>query len=140
MTEVAISSKPVYSIGVVSELLGVNPHTIRAWEKAGVVDPPGRRSGKRFYSDCDLKRLQFVQNLTIAEGLTLPAVTHFLKLYPCWQMDDCPGCMSRTLNAGCSKPCWKESGTYCHVSADENLCTKCQFRHQHDQNKQPPIE
>ena len=108
-TSIILLKKPVYPIGVVADLLGVHPETIRVWERSGVIEPPERRSGKRFYSDEDLKRLQFVQKL-ISEGLNLPAINHYLQLYPCWTMHDCPGCMRRTQNAGCAKPCWREDG------------------------------
>ena len=121
-----MSNRPVYPIGVVSEILEVHPETIRQWEKGGVMEPPQRRSGKRFYSDEDLKRLQFIRKLT-NEGLNLTAIRHYLQLYPCWNMQECPGCMRQTQNAGCAKPCWKEDGTYCLVSSDEALCDGCQL-------------
>ena len=123
-------SRPVYPIGVISELLNVHPETVRAWERAGVVQPPQRRGGKRFYTDGELKRLQFVQGL-VAEGLNVTAIRHYLRLYPCWQMNDCPGCMRQSQNAGCAKPCWRESGTYCQVSSDEDLCANCTLQDQH---------
>ena len=132
MTEEAIQNYPVYTIGVVSDFLGVNPAIIRSWEKSGVIDPPNRRGGKRFYSEYDLKRLRFIQKL-LEEGLTLPAIRHFLQLYPCWEMDDCPECMSRTTSPSCAKPCWKEAGTYCQVSANEDLCAKCVNYRKRDQ-------
>jgi len=46
---------PLYSIGVVSELLDIHPETIRLWERSGIVQPPQRRSGKRFYSERDFQ-------------------------------------------------------------------------------------
>ena len=121
--------RPVYPIGVVAEMLDVTPETIRAWERTEVVHPR-RRSGKRFYSDLDVARLRFIQHL-VGEGLTPSGIRYFLRLYPCWEMDDCPGCMSRTENAGCGKPCWKESGTYCQVSSNEDLCATCEHRAEH---------
>lgn len=121
-----MSDRPVYPIGVVAEMLDVHPETIRQWEKSEVIEPPQRRSGKRFYSDEDLRRLRFIRKLTI-EGLNLPAIRHYLQLYPCWNMHECPGCMRQTQSAGCSKPCWKEEGSYCLVSSDESLCTKCKL-------------
>ncbi len=130
-THVVMQNRPLYSIGVVSELLDVHPETIRVWERYGVVEP-SRRSGKRFYSDNDLKRLQFIQMLT-AEGLNLPAVCHYLRLYPCWQMDGCPGCMHPSKVAACAKPCWKEEGTYCQAYGNENTCLTCEFRKESDQ-------
>lgn len=123
-----MEDRPVYPIGIVSELLNVHPETIRVWEKYGVVHPP-RRNGKRFYSDNDLKRLQFIQKL-IGEGLNLPAISYFLHLYPCWYQKECPVCMYRSKRTGCAKPCWKEEGMYCLVSVNEDLCTSCEYRKQ----------
>ncbi|GAI66979.1 unnamed protein product, partial [marine sediment metagenome] len=53
-----MGNRPVYPIGIVSELLDVHPETIRVWERYGVIHPY-RRNGKRFYSDNDLERLRF---------------------------------------------------------------------------------
>jgi len=117
---------PLFPIGVVSELLNVHPETVRVWERYGVVKPQ-RRSGKRFYSETDLKRLRFIQRL-IAEELNLPAIRHYLRLYPCWQLDGCPACMHRSELAVCAKPCWKEEETYCQVSGDDDTCSNCEFR------------
>ena len=121
-----MSDRPVYPIGVVAEMLDVHPETIRQWEKGDVVGPPQRRSGKRFYSEEDLKRLRFIRKLT-TEGLNLPAIRHYLQLYPCWNMHECPGCMRQTQSSGCAKPCWKEEGTFCLVSSNEDLCDGCQL-------------
>jgi MerR family transcriptional regulator/heat shock protein HspR len=119
-------NRPVYPIGVVAEMLNVHPETVRVWERHGVVRP-GRRSGRRFYSDNDLKRLRFIQRLT-NEGLNLPAIRHYLRLYPCWELEGCPECMHRSQDATCTKPCWKEEGTYCQVSGSDDLCRNCEYR------------
>lgn len=127
-------TRPVYPIGVVAELLNVHPETVRSWERAGVVQPPQRRGGKRFYSESDLERLRFIQKLVI-DGLNLPAIRHYLQLYPCWFAGNCPGCMRRSETFVCGKPCWKEAGTYCHVSPEattEDICQKCEFRNRHN--------
>lgn len=124
-----MQDRPVYPIGVVAEMLDVTPELIRSWERTGVLHPR-RRSGKRFYSELDVERLRFIQNL-VNEGLNAAAIHHFLRLYPCWEMEDCPGCMSQSENAGCGKPCWKVPGTYCQVSSNEDLCARCEIRHQH---------
>jgi len=124
-TPKVMQKRPVYTIGVVSELLSVHPETIRVWERYGVVQPQ-RRSGKRFYSENDLKRLRFIQRL-IEEALNLPAIRHYLRLYPCWQLDGCPACMHRS-ELVCAKPCWKYEGSYCEVSGNEDTCSNCEFR------------
>jgi len=133
-----MSNRPVYPIGIIAELLKVHPETIRVWERNGVIKPK-RRSGKRYYSNNDLKRLQFIQRLA-SQGLNLPAIRHFLQLYPCWGIDDCPGCMKRSHDVSCAKPCWQEEGTYCHVSGDEDSCLNCEFRKQHEQPQVTTID
>jgi len=119
-------NSPVYTIGIVSELLAVHPETLRIWEKRGIVQPR-RRSGKRFYSQNDLKRLQFIKYL-IAENLNLPAIKFYLRFYPCWQFNGCPRCMHSSRLALCGKPCWKEEGAYCLATGDNDMCSKCEFR------------
>ena len=133
-----MSNRPVYPIGIIAELLSVHPETIRVWERNGVIKPK-RRSGKRYYSDNDLKRLHFIQRL-VSQSLNLPAIRHFLQLYPCWQMDDCPGCMKRSYDVSCAKPCWQEENTYCHVSENEDSCLNCKLRKQQEQPKAATID
>ena len=122
---------PAFPIGVVAELLDVHPETIRVWERHGIIKPQ-RRSGRRFYSETDLKRLRFIQRL-MAEGLNLPAIDHYLQLYPCWQRGECPVCMHRSENVGCTKPCWKVDGAYCLVTESENLCVICKYCNKNQQ-------
>ena len=134
-----MSDQPLYTIGIIAELLNVHRETIRAWERSGVIPSPKRRSGKRVYSDNDLKRLQFIHQLT-ENGLNLPAIRYYLQLYPCWQMDDCPGCMKRSYDVSCAKPCWQEENTYCHVSENEDSCLNCKLRKQQEQPKAATID
>jgi len=123
-----IRNQPLYSIGVVSELLEVHPETIRTWERAGVTQLPQRRGGKRLYSDIDLKRLEFVHKL-VGEGLTLPAIRYHLRLYPCWEVDDCTGSICRSSQSSFAKPCWREATDFCQAPSNEDLCTKCKIRY-----------
>ena len=119
-------NQPLFPIGIAAELLDVHPETIRVWERSGVIKPL-RRSGRRYYSDEDLKRLRFIKKL-IDEHLNLPAVRHHLRFYPCWQTEDCPACAHRSVLAGCLKPCWREEGTYCQVNGNEDACLNCELR------------
>jgi len=123
-----MQNRPLYPIGVVSELLNVHPETVRVWERYDVVQPQ-RRSNRRFYSENDLKRLRFVQMLR-EKGLNKAAISHYITLYPCWEHGNCPPCMRRSENNHCGKPCWKEEGTYCISSNNETLCSNCRFSEQ----------
>ena len=120
----ALQDYPLYTIGVVSELLGVHPETIRVWERHGVVQPPQRRSGKRFYSEKDFKRLQFTRKL-VREGLSIRAILYYLRLYPCWKTADCSSCIHNSDQISSPKLCWQEDGTYCRVANIKDPCTNC---------------
>ena len=124
-----MNSTPVFPISIVSESLHVHPETLRVWERYGIIKPQ-RRSGKRFYSETDLRRLQFIKKL-IEEKLNLPAIRHYLQLYPCWQMEDCPSCMRVSKFVVCAKPCWREEGAYCQVYGNKETCLECEFQKQH---------
>jgi hypothetical protein len=131
--------KPLYTIGVTAELMGVHPETLRVWERHGLLKIP-RRNAQRLYTDDDLKRLSFIRNL-LDKGLNLAGVSYLLTFYPCWLRDHRPKCMRQSIRQGCAKPCWKEDGTFCQVSYDEqNLCERCDYykeslRNESEQNK-----
>lgn len=53
--------RPVYSIGAVARMLGVDVGTLRAWEdRYAVVVPARSQGGQRIYSRDDLEHLRFV--------------------------------------------------------------------------------
>ena len=133
----AFQNHSVYSIGIVAELLGVHTETIRLWERSGIIRPPQRRSGKRYYSEREYKRLQFVHKL-IQEGLTLRALRYHLRLYPCWNTSDCPGCQFNSGELVSPKLCWQEEDTYCQVAGNNDPCATC-YRDAEPLSSQPYV-
>ena len=56
--------KTEYSIQFVSNITGINPHTIRAWEKRySAVVPLRNESGRRVYNEEEVERLQMLHDL-----------------------------------------------------------------------------
>ncbi len=54
----------LYSIQFVSNVTGINPHTIRAWEKRyGATKPVRDKNGRRLYSDSEIHRLDLLNKL-----------------------------------------------------------------------------
>ena len=54
----------LYSIQFVANVTGINPHTIRAWEKRyGVTNPVRDKNGRRLYSDNEIQRLDLLNKL-----------------------------------------------------------------------------
>jgi len=130
----SIQDYPVYSIGIVAELLEINTETIRTWEKTGVIRPPQRRSGKRFYSEKELQRLRFVRNLS-REGLSVRAMIYYLQQYPCWKTINCLGCLHSSNQVVTPKSCWQEDGTFCQVANIRNPCLDCHLEAQEEKRE-----
>lgn len=71
--------KPLYTIGVMSELVGLHPQTLRLYEKKGIIIPH-RRNNQRLYSDRDVERLKLIKKLTEDFGINLAGVKIILQL------------------------------------------------------------
>ena len=104
--------QPLYCISTVAELMDVHPETLRVWERHGLV-MPARRGSWRCYSDADLQRLLFIRHLIDGWGLNLAGVQAYLRLYPCWQNDQCPSLMYTETRLPHAKPCWRRPQGYC---------------------------
>ncbi|MCB9603170.1 MAG: MerR family transcriptional regulator [Sandaracinus sp.] len=62
-----MSDRGEYRIGTVSKLTGVDPHTIRAWERRYQAIVPRRTDGgTRLYGDADVHRLRLLKAVTDA--------------------------------------------------------------------------
>ena len=122
-----MQNRPLYTIGIMANLLGVHPETLRVWERQGLIKAH-RRNGRRLYTEGDLKRLFFIQEL-LDKGLNFAGISKLLSFYPCWLRDDCPSCMRKSNNGSCAKQCWKEKGIYCQVALqDASTCDTCEYR------------
>jgi DNA-binding transcriptional MerR regulator len=77
--DAADPSQGVYGISVVSGLLGTGVQNLRAYERAGLLQPDRTAGGTRLYSPEDVARLRRVQRL-LADGLNLSGVGRVLEL------------------------------------------------------------
>jgi DNA-binding transcriptional MerR regulator len=75
------SQKAVYPIGIVAELLGIHPRTLRIYEQEGLIKP-NRRGGKRFYSNKDLQWLRCLRKLLTEERLNIAGIKKLLAVAP----------------------------------------------------------
>lgn len=68
-----------YTIRAACALTGLNPNTLRAWERRhGLVRPERTPSGYRLYTEADLERLRHIQAL-LDSGLSIGEVTQRLR-------------------------------------------------------------
>jgi MerR family transcriptional regulator/heat shock protein HspR len=72
-------SQAVYAMAVATELTGVNPPMLRAYEEKGLISPHRTRGGTRRYSADDISAIHHISDL-LAEGLNLAGVEAVLAL------------------------------------------------------------
>lgn len=79
---------PVYTIGIIAKLLKVCPDTLRIWERKSLIKPA--RIGKnRFYSQCDIERLEYVKSLIQEKKINIQGVKNIMKITLCWEVKKC---------------------------------------------------
>ena len=71
--------KPLYMISVAAELTGMHPQTLRVYESKGLVNPKRSGGNTRLYSQCDIERLELINQLT-DEGINLAGVVRILDM------------------------------------------------------------
>ena len=75
----ARSARGVYGISVAAELTGIDPQSLRLYERRGLLTPARTDGGTRRYSDDDLDRLQQINEL-IAQGINIAGIAQILHL------------------------------------------------------------
>ncbi|OCB08822.1 MerR family transcriptional regulator [Mycolicibacterium porcinum] len=73
------SARGVYGISVAAELSGIDPQTLRLYERRGLLTPARTEGGTRRYSDDDLDRLQRIADL-VADGVNIAGIAQILPL------------------------------------------------------------
>lgn len=72
-------SAPLYTVGVVAELVGVDPQVVRGYDRRGLVEPTRSTSGQRRYSRNDVARLSRAMRLA-DEGVSSAGIERVLEL------------------------------------------------------------
>ncbi len=72
-------AEPLYSVGVVAELMGVDPQVIRGYDKRGLIEPERAESGHRRYSRHDIRRLARAMRLA-DDGIPTAGIERILDL------------------------------------------------------------
>jgi DNA-binding transcriptional MerR regulator/quercetin dioxygenase-like cupin family protein len=63
-----------FSIGEVSQAVGLAPQTLRLWERERLIKPRRTDRGYRVYTEPDVKRLREIKQLRKIEGLNFAAI------------------------------------------------------------------
>ncbi len=75
-----LRKRPVFMIGIASELIGVHPQTLRMYEQKGLLRPRKSIKNTRLYSQEDVELGRYIQKLTQEMGMNLAGVKRILDL------------------------------------------------------------
>lgn len=71
--------EPLYTVGVVADLMGVDTQVVRGYDKRGLVEPGRSDAGHRRYSRADIHRLSRAMKLA-DEGIPASGIERILGL------------------------------------------------------------
>jgi len=63
-----------YLISAVASKYNIHPQTLRLYEKEGLLVPSRSKGNTRLYSEMDLKKLEFILNLSREMGVNLAGI------------------------------------------------------------------
>jgi MerR family transcriptional regulator, heat shock protein HspR len=73
-------NEPRYVISVAAKMLGIQTHTLRYYERIGVVEPSRSSGNIRLYSESDLEQLRHVKTLIDNLGVNLAGAEVILRM------------------------------------------------------------
>lgn len=112
-----IATEPVFSISTAAKLLNISVHTLRMYEKEGLIIPFKKGSQQRLYSKSDIDRIECIRKAINEDKISINGIKTIFSLIPCWQIKGCNE-SSKTCKAfdEHSMPCWA-------LKHKENFCT-----------------
>ena len=75
-----IDDKPLFTLSVAAEIMGVHPRTLMIYENEGLVVPQRTKTNRRRYSQKNIHKLQFIRFLTQNKGINLAGVETIIKM------------------------------------------------------------
>jgi MerR family transcriptional regulator/heat shock protein HspR len=80
MNEERFNDEPRYVISVAARMLEIQTHTLRYYERVGIIEPYRSRGNIRLYSDRDIAILRRVKSMVDDMGINLPGVEVILRM------------------------------------------------------------
>ena len=74
------NTEPRYVISVTARMLGIQTHTLRYYEKIGIIEPARSSGNIRLYSERDIARLRRAKTLMDDLGINLAGVEVILRM------------------------------------------------------------
>ena len=74
------SNEPCYVISIAARILGIQSHTLRYYERIGIIEPSRSRGNIRLYSERDIAQLRRIKTLMDDLGVNLAGVEVILRM------------------------------------------------------------
>lgn len=110
-------NSPIYTISNAAKILEISVHTLRMYEREGLIIPFRKSSNQRLFSDKDLERIRCIKNTISDIKINIEGIRRILALLPCWSIINC----SHNDRNNCDfyqnydKPCWM-------INHKNNIC------------------
>jgi len=73
-------NEPRYGITIAARMIGVHTHTLRYYERIGIIEPYRSRGNIRLYSDSNIARLRRAKTLMDDLGVNLAGAEVILRM------------------------------------------------------------
>jgi MerR family transcriptional regulator/heat shock protein HspR len=74
------SNEPRYVISIAAKILGTQSHTLRYYERIGIIEPSRSQGNFRLYSERDIAQLRHIKTLMDDLGVNLAGVEVILRM------------------------------------------------------------
>lgn len=126
MDSKVLNSQPLYPIRIAAKKLNISVHTIRMYEREGLVIPQKSKGNQRIYSDADLERINCIRNAINDSKISINGIKVILSMAPCWAIVKCSKEDQKKCDAfnGNHQPCWtyEKTGKKCEIRD----CRECE--------------
>lgn len=100
-----------YSISKAAKEAGISVHTLRMYEKEGLIIPHKKETNQRRYTESDIQRIRCIRKYLSVNKITIEGLRRHLAIYPCWAVTECTSEKKIQCEAYLTdtKPCWMHS-------------------------------
>jgi MerR family transcriptional regulator/heat shock protein HspR len=127
MAQINISTnEPIFSISTAAKLLGISVHTLRMYEREGLIIPFKKDSNQRSYSQVDIERINCIRNAINESKISINGIKTIYSLIPCWQVVKCSDDDRKKCQGfnGHGNPCW--SYNHPNTICENKNCRECE--------------
>ncbi len=99
---------PVLTISAAAKIVGISIHTIRMYEREGLILPKKEEGKQRRYSAYDIERMKCIRQIINEEKMSIEGIRRMLALIPCWAITKCKEKDRKNCEyfSSYTKPCW----------------------------------